>query len=176
MRQVMLLRHAKSSWDRTDLDDFDRPLSPRGRAAAPLMGRHVSHERSWPDLVLCSSAVRARQTWELVSAEWDRADSPEPPQLEVRASLYMATPHELLSALLRLDDEIASVMIIGHNPGLGQLANRLIGSGDPQRRGALARKFPTAALAVVQLDIERWATLELGDGRLLSFVRPKELK
>ncbi|MGI9435609.1 MAG: SixA phosphatase family protein, partial [Geminicoccaceae bacterium] len=148
MRHVMLLRHAKSSWDRTDLDDFDRPLSPRGRAAAPVIGRHVSHEGFWPDLVLCSPAERARQTWELVSAEWDQADKPRPPRLEVRSSLYMAMPAELLSTLSNVADEIMSVMVIGHNPGLGQFANRLVRNGQPQLRTIMAKKFPTAALAV----------------------------
>ncbi|MGI9509773.1 MAG: SixA phosphatase family protein, partial [Geminicoccaceae bacterium] len=114
MRRLLLLRHAKSSWDQRDQEDVQRPLAPRGRQAAPLIGRHLSGQGLVPDLVLCSTAERARQTLALVRAEWDRADG-EGAAVEMRASLYLAPPGEMLAALRRLDDATESVMIIGHN-------------------------------------------------------------
>ncbi|MGI9449730.1 MAG: SixA phosphatase family protein [Geminicoccaceae bacterium] len=175
MRRLMLLRHAKSSWDHMDLDDVDRPLAPRGRAAAPLLGRYISHENLQPDLVLCSSASRTRQTWELVSAEWDRSDKARLPRFEIRPSLYLAGYAEMLSMIQRIDGDIVNVMIIGHNPGMSQLAMHLVAQGDPRGLKEMSKKFPTAALAVIQFSAESWSSIKPGQGKLESFVRPKDL-
>ncbi len=175
MRHLMLLRHAKSSWDQVGLEDIDRPLSPRGRSAAPLLGRYISRKYRYPDLVLCSSAVRAYQTWELVSAEWDQADKPASPVVEIRTSLYLANPIDLQSTIKRIGDDVKTAMIIGHNPGMEQLAARLTHKGDPRDLKLMAKKFPTAALAIIQLSIESWSSLRTGQGRLEAFVRPKDL-
>ncbi len=176
MRRLMLLRHAKSSWNDADIDDIDRPLAPRGRKAAPLIGRHMSRAGLLPDLVLCSSALRARQTWELVVAEWDSAIAAGAPRLEMRASLYLAPPGEILLMLQRLDDRIGTVMVIGHNPGMAALARQLAATGDPRGLNAINAKFPTAALAVITFDVDHWRALAPGRGCLQSFVRPKDLK
>ena len=176
MRRLMLLRHAKSSWNDVGVDDIDRPLAPRGRKAAPLMGRHISREGLRPDLVLCSSALRARQTWELVVAEWDSAAVSGLPRLEMRASLYLAPAGEIMMMLRRLDDEVSTVMVIGHNPGMAALARQLAVTGDPRGLNSIAAKFPTAALAVITFDVDHWQALAPGDGYLQSFVRPKDLK
>ena len=176
MRRLMLLRHAKSSWNDADIDDIDRPLAPRGRKAAPLMGRHISRAGLHPDLVLCSSALRARQTWELVAAEWDSAAAYGPPRLEMRSSLYLAPPGEILLMLRRVDDEVGTVMVIGHNPGMATLARLLAVTGDPRGLNTINAKFPTAALAVITFDIDHWRALAPGSGFLQSFVRPKDLK
>ncbi|MGI9416976.1 MAG: SixA phosphatase family protein [Geminicoccaceae bacterium] len=175
MRRLLLLRHAKSSWDQDGLDDAERPLAPRGRKAAPLMGRYISGRRLVPDLVLCSTAERARQTLELVIAEWERSAG-ESVRVEMRTSLYLAHPGELLAALKRIDDGVERLMIIGHNPGLAILAERLAAKGDPRGMKALSKKFPTAALAVIDLDVERWADAAPGTGYLQSMVRPKDLR
>ena len=175
MRRIMLLRHAKSSWDHADLEDKDRPLASRGRAAAPMMGRFISQQNLQPDLVLCSSASRARQTWELVAAEWDQTDRLGMPPVEMHSSLYLATPGELLSAVRRIDDGIEAVMIVGHNPGMEQFASNLLAQGEPKDLKKMAKKFPTAALAVIQLAIEHWSSLVFGIGRLETFVRPRDL-
>lgn len=175
MRRLLLLRHAKSSWDRSDLDDVDRPLAPRGRRAAPLMGRYIDREGLMPDLVLCSPAVRARQTWELVAAEWDRSAVEAGPRLEMRASLYLAVPGEIIAILRRLDDEIGTVLVIGHNPGMAMLGKLLAARGDPHGMKAMSMKFPTAALAVMTFDVEGWTKIAPGNGYLRSFVRPKDL-
>ena len=174
MRRLLLLRHAKSSWDQSDLDDMARPLAPRGLKAAPLVGRYVSGRRLVPDLVLCSTAVRARQTLELVLAEWEREDG-DGVQVDMRASLYLAPPGELLAAIRRVDEAVGCLMIIGHNPGMAQLADRLAAGGDPQGLTTMAAKFPTAALAVIDLDIGSWKAIQPGAGHLQSFIRPKDL-
>ncbi len=175
MRQLMLLRHAKSDWDQMDLDDIDRPLSPRGRLAAPIVGRYINRKGARPDLILCSSAVRARQTWELIAAEWDHAENADLPRLEMRASLYLASPAELLSILRRIDDEVATLMIIGHNPGMAQLAGRLAARGDQKDLKNMKKKFPTAALATIKFPSESWSSIKADDGTLSAFVRPKDL-
>ena len=145
-------------------------------ASAPLLGRYISREKLQPDLVLCSSANRARQTWELVSAEWDQSDKDGMPRLEMRASLYLASQADLLSTIRRVDGDVATLMIIGHNPGMEQLAARLVAQGDPRGLKTMAKKFPTAALAVIRFSIESWSLLKPGQGRLDVFVRPKDLK
>lgn len=175
MRRLMLLRHAKSNWDHDDLEDRLRPLAPRGRRAAPVIGRHISGLGLVPDLVLCSTALRAVQTLELVTAEWERAGG-QHVQVEMRASLYLASVGELLSVIGRLDDDIKLAMIIGHNPGMAGLALKLAARGEPRGMRIMAEKFPTAALAVIDLDVSQWAAVSPGTGFLQSFIRPKDLK
>ncbi len=174
MRQLLLLRHAKSSWDRPDLDDAARPLNARGQRAAPLMGRYISGRGLVPDLVLCSTAVRARQTLELVTAEWETVGDTET-KVTMRSSLYLASAGELSSMVRRMDDEAERVMFIGHNPGMAAFARLLSEEGDPEGLKAMAAKFPTAALAVIDLDISSWKNTAPGTGVLQSFVRPKDL-
>lgn len=174
MRRLLLLRHAKSSWDQDDLDDMSRPLSSRGRKAAPLIGRHISGRGLVPGLVLCSTAERARQTLELVSAEWEWPAG-DGVKVEMRASLYLCPPGELLAVIGRLDDDIECAMIIGHNPGMALLAGQLAAKGDPRGMKTMAAKFPTAALAVLDLDVESWKAAAPGTASLQSFVRPKDL-
>lgn len=169
-RTLMLLRHAKSSWQEPALPDFERPLAPRGRAAAQAMGQ-VLAERSWqPDLVLCSPAARTRETWALLAP----ALGTVPPCRQL-PSLYLATPAQLWRVLRRAPDEVERLLVIGHNPGLEEFAAALIGSGDAALRKLLARKFPTAALAVLTLADATWAAATPGSGCLSAFLRPKDL-
>ena len=170
MRTLMLMRHAKSSWDRPDLADLDRPLAPRGHATAPLVARHITQSRWRPDLVLCSPATRVRETWQLTAPVLGGTV----PCKTLRA-IYPGAPSRLLETLRRAADDVATLMLIGHNPGLGHLAASLCGGGPKQALERLRGKFPTAALAVIQFDIDRWNELALGTGRLRAFVRPKDL-
>lgn len=165
MKTLYLLRHAKSSWDDPALGDFDRPLSGRGRKAAPLVGALMA-ERGWlPGLALVSPAARARDTWARVSAEL-----PEPVETRFEPAIYMAEPEDLL-ALLRETGTPGSVILVGHNPGLEQCAALLAGpASDPQARARTAEKFPTAALA--RFDV---AAIEPGGATLTDFVRPKDI-
>ena len=117
MRTLMLMRHAKSSWDRPDLADLDRPLAPRGHETAPLVARHIKQSRWRPDLVLCSPATRVRETWQLMAPVLGGTV----PCKTLRA-IYPGAPSRLLETLRRAADDVATLMLIGHNPGLGHLA------------------------------------------------------
>jgi phosphohistidine phosphatase len=170
MRTLMLMRHAKSSWDRPELDDLDRPLAPRGRAAAPLMARYIRDSRWQPDLVLCSPAARVHETWRLMTPVLGRTVV-----CKTLRAIYPGAPSRLLEILRRAADEVEALMLIGHNPGLGRLAASLCGAGPKKALARLGEKFPTAALAVIQFEIERWEQVAPGAGRLRAFVRPKDL-
>ena len=171
MRTLMLMRHAKSSWDQVGLEDIDRPLAPRGKEAVPLVARHIEAQRWRPDLVLCSPAERVRATWQLMAPILGRS-------IECRTlrTIYPGAPSRLLEALRRAPDEVERLMLIGHNPGLGRLAVGLCGGGPRKALAQLAAKFPTAALAVIGFGVAHWSELAPGTGRLEAFVRPKDLK
>ena len=170
MVKVSLFRHAKSAWNNPGLDDFDRPLAPRGEKAAPRMGRYMAAEGLEPDIVLCSTAVRARQTLELAAREWTSS-----PEIRFEDRLYHAGPRDMLGALQSLDDTIDHAMLVGHNPGMHALALNLSGAGDEADFEALRFKYPTAALAVINFD-GPWAAVAAGAGHLRRFVVPRELK
>ncbi len=170
MKILFLLRHAKSSWKRPSLADFDRPLKGRGRKACKIMGAYLHSHEMKPQIILCSAAKRARQTLSEISGK-------RPPSVPTlfEESLYHASPITMLQHLRGLDDGIASAMIIGHNPGLEDLAYALTGSGDVAALEAMERKFPTAALAVLSAPIDTWRELGPGGARLDHFIKPKDL-
>jgi phosphohistidine phosphatase len=170
MKTLLLLRHAKSSWDQPELTDFQRPLAKRGRRAAPRVGTHMAETGMIPSLVLCSAARRARETWELLSETLD-LDVP----VEFREDIYHASPQSLLSLIRGVDDPAESLLLIGHNPAFEELAHVLADTGDPQSRAAMDRKFPTGALAVLDFPVGRWTDVGIGGGHLRKFVRPKDL-
>ncbi len=171
MKTLYLLRHAKSSWDRPELTDHDRPLARRGETAAPGMGRHLRDRTPRPQRVLCSSARRARQTWALVAPQLIPA-----PEVEIRRDIYDAEPADLLAIVQALPDTLACVMILGHNPTLEELAADLAGpESDRGARQQMAKKFPTAAVAEIAFDVAHWHEISSNGGRLVSFVRPKDL-
>jgi len=171
VKTLYLLRHAKSSWDRPELKDHDRPLASRGEAAAPRMGRHLRDRTPRPQRVLCSSAQRARQTWGLVAPQLIPA-----PEVEIRRDIYDAEPAELLAIVQALPDTLGCVMILGHNPALEDLAAKLAGAGsDDDALQQMSKKFPTAALAEIGFDVAHWHEISPGGGRLVSFLRPKDL-
>ena len=169
-KRLLLLRHAKSSWDDVGLDDFHRPLSGRGRKAAARIGRLLSEEALVPDLVLCSAAARAVETWTQAAAELGA-----PPPVRHLKSLYLASPSRILGVLRRLGDEVGTALAVGHNPGLQQLALLLAGADGGGAWDRLATKFPTAALAEIALPIASWSGLAHGAGRLARLVLPREL-
>jgi len=172
MKTLLLLRHAKSDWSDATLDDFDRPLNKRGRRAAPLVGSLLRVRGLLPDLVLCSTARRALETWELAAARLDR-----PPPLKTLKSLYLAAPSRILSALATLPEETEVALVVGHNPGLETLARRLAGPGSNARAlRELEAKYPTAALAVFSLDLQTWRRVAEAPARLLEFIRPRDLE
>jgi phosphohistidine phosphatase len=163
MKTLLLLRHAKSSWDDPDLDDHDRPLNKRGKKTAPRMGKVVRREELVPDLVLCSTALRARKTAEAVLDETEYEGD-----VRFDRRLYLGGPSSILTALTELGDEAAErVMVVGHNPDLEELVRALTGRAEP---------FPTATLARIDLPIARWRELAAPVlGRLVAVWRPREL-
>lgn len=170
MKQLLLLRHAKSSWDDPRLADFDRPLSGRGLKAAPLVGRELARRGWLPDLALVSPALRTRDTWRLVAAEL-----PIGVPVEFTEALYEATAADILAAVGKASAATNSVLVLGHNPGLEEFARRLAGSrSDGSAQSRLEEKFPTAALArfVVGTD---WTKLTFGAARLTHCLGPKDL-
>lgn len=166
-RQLFILRHAKSSWDDPGLEDHDRPLAPRGYRAARVMADHLRQQRIEPDLVLCSSALRTRQTLE----ELEPAFGPDV-EISIEAQLYGASKQDLLQRLNAVRPEVGSVLVIGHNPSVHGLATMLAGSGT--QLGRLEEKFPTAALCVLSFE-GGWDGLAAQGADLVSLVRPKEL-
>ncbi len=172
MLTLMLLRHAKSSWSDAQTADLDRPLSPRGRHAAQAMGRFIVSENLAPDLVLCSPARRARETWKYVAAELKSA-----PKVIIEETIYdFGNGSRLLDALRKRAGTAKRVMIVGHNPSMERVAVRLATTGDEKLRGRLARKYPTAALAVIGFEASAWDQLPESGGSLERFVRPKDIQ
>jgi phosphohistidine phosphatase len=167
-RQLLVLRHAKSSWDDPGLADFDRPLGPRGLKAAPLIGRELA-KRGWlPDLALVSPALRTRETWRLVTQEL-----PGPVPVELADTLYEASAAAIMARVRQA--KAASLIVIGHNPGVQDFALRLAGAGsDTTAFKVVKAKFPTAALARFTLE-ENWADLAFGGVRLTHCIRPTDL-
>jgi len=169
MKTLILMRHAKSSWGEPGLDDQDRPLNARGKAAAPLMARWLAAEGLLPDTILCSSAKRARQTVKRM-----RAAVPDLPESQVLPGLYHAMPDQIMAALRSLPETAERVMVVAHQPGLGATAARL-GGGEGLEEAAAMAQFPTAAIAVFDCGGGSWSGLRWGDSGLLRFVRPREL-
>ena len=168
MRTVFLLRHAKSSWDDLAIADHDRPLAPRGRRAAKGIAEHVRSEAVCPALVLCSSARRACETLDAIRpALGDHAE------VVVTDDLYGADADLLLRRLREVGQDVDSVMVVGHNPGLQDLALELTGDGDEAAIAQLHTKFPTGALATLQLGEASWDQLAPGRAYLASLVLPR---
>lgn len=171
MKMVVLLRHAKSAWSQPGLDDHDRPLNRRGERAAEAMADHIVRNAPRPDLILCSTAVRTRQT---LAPLVHRLTLPAPP-IALEKGLYLASEDVLLERLRALPEEVGTVLMIGHNEGIGELAESLAGSGRATDLTALRTKYPTGTLAILRAPAARWTELATHSAELLSFVRPRDL-
>jgi phosphohistidine phosphatase len=163
-----LLRHAKSSW-KGDLDDFDRPLNRRGREAARLVGKNFAKTAAGLGLVLCSSAVRARETCDIVFSGVTRR-----PRCLIERELYVATAEQLVARLQRLDEAEDAVLLIGHNPGLHELALALGDPKAPQIQALAAGKFPTGARIAFAVATS-WARIGEGRHAVIDYVAPASL-
>jgi phosphohistidine phosphatase len=164
---LYLLRHAKSSWADPTLADRERPLAQRGRRDAKRVAKHLRRLGCEPELVLCSSAARARETVELMRPALGGST------VMLEEELYAASTDELLARIRLVPDPVASVMLIGHNPGLHQLALALASAGDELER--LEAKFPTAALATLAFS-KSWSRLAPAEATLAAYVVPKQLR
>lgn len=171
MLKLLLLRHAKSSWDDLDHTDHQRPLNKRGFEAAPKMGNYITTMGLTPKLILSSTATRARQTTRLVSEQFDT-------EIETRFmdELYNFSGfHTPLNIIRSQAENQSTVLLVGHNPTMEELANELTGAGSSPARALMYQKYPTAALAEIDFDIPKWADLQTGIGTLIRFVRPRDL-
>ena len=166
MRRLILMRHAKSSWADPGQRDLDRPLNKRGRRAATLIGRWLKKKGYHPDQALVSGARRTRESWDGLVAEAGPAETRNLPEL------YHAGPDTLLEVVRRAAD-VPCVLVLGHQPGIGAFAERLL--AEPPA-GADFAKFPTGATAVIDLDAAGWPDLAWGTGRLVDFVVPRALE
>jgi phosphohistidine phosphatase len=170
MLTLSLLRHAKSSWDNPGAKDFDRPLAKRGESAAPRMGAFMASHGVTPELILCSPAVRARQTLDLVLPLLTGT-----PTVEYEEAFYLAAPSALLARVRKIGAKVHHVMIVGHDPGMQGLAMDLAGTGDAETLASLAGKFPTAGLAVIRFKAREWGKIGPAKGHLELFMTPKAL-
>ncbi len=161
MKTLFILRHAKSSWDDASLSDFERPLNERGLEAAPLMGEVFRTNKFQPELILSSPAKRAAQTAGLIknAANLDG-------EIRFDEHIYEASPSRLLDVLAEQNDGFKSILLVGHNPGLENLIKVLTGE---------IQAMPTAALAIVNLEIESWKEISSSTGNLQTLIRPREI-
>lgn len=171
MKTLYLLRHAKSSWDHHGLSDFERPLAPRGERAAPRVARYMKEEGLIPAVVLCSTARRARETWALMEDELGGTA-----HVTFLDSLYGAGPGRMLEVARIHAEDRSPVMLVGHNPGMEELAHALAGSGPEAELQTMGHKYPTAAVAVLDFDVASWSDVAPGMGVLRRFVRPRDLR
>lgn len=171
MKTILLLRHAKSSWADPEIEDHDRPLNARGMAACPVIGAWLRDHGYGPDVVLCSSSRRTRQTVEEL-----RKTVPDLPGPDIDPDLYHAMPDAMLARLNALPDSAGTVLLVGHQPGLGSLL-RLLSDGQEKRRCRRAfEHFPTASVAVLRADIDHWSDLGYGRAQFVDFAKPRELQ
>lgn len=168
---LYLLRHAKSAWSDSALRDHDRPLAPRGERAAAVVGAYLAGRDPAPDLVLCSSARRARDTLERVLRAL-----PVRPEIRIAPEIYGAGPEGLLQTIAGVAPSIGTLLVVGHNPTMGDLAVALAGSGPPKALRALGGKFPTAALAELRFTCSGWEEIAPGRGDLVAYATPKRLE
>ena len=161
MKHLWLLRHAKSSWDEEGLADHDRPLAPRGRKAGKRIRRWAAEHELHPDLVLCSTALRARATLDLVAPAFGTA------VIEIEGGLYHAWADDLLERLRVVAPDLQGVLMIGHNPGLHELARLLAPPGPDE--------FPTGALVELRVPVDDWKELQPGRAELVQLVVPRQL-
>jgi phosphohistidine phosphatase len=171
MRRLLLLRHAKSAWSEPGASDHERPLNRRGQEAAPRIGAYLARHGLIPDGVLCSTARRTRETWDLVAAA-----APGAPAAAYLDQLYDAAPRALLDVFRRADPGATSLLVVGHNPGLQEVATQLIAAGDLDDRERLREKLPTGGLVVIDFPIAEWTKLHARSGRLERFVVPRMLE
>jgi phosphohistidine phosphatase len=171
MLTLSLLRHAKSSWSNPTLPDRERPLATRGVTDAPLMGKAMAERGIDPELVLCSSARRTRDTLDLVLPEL-RVE----PKVDYVDALYHASPEQMLEMLHGIQPGANRVMLVGHNPEIQAFALDLVGAGPKHFRDRLSMKYPTAGLAVINFASGLWKSVGMNSGTLNLFLSPKDLR
>ena len=169
MKRLTVLRHAKSSWKDRELDDFERPLNGRGQRACRRMGREMAARNMHFDFVLASPAVRIRQTIDGVKEQC------ELPQIRFEQRIYMARVSELLELIATIPDEADSALLVGHNTSAERLVLKLSKDDEAGLTKRVEEKFPTCALAAIELPIGRWSDIQPESGNLVELIYPGEL-
>ncbi|MFE3167724.1 SixA phosphatase family protein [Streptomyces sp. NPDC059224] len=167
LRRLVVLRHAKSSWPE-GVPDRLRPLAARGRRDAPAAGRALAESDCLPDLAVCSTAVRARQTWELAAGQWGT-----PPPVRHDHRVYAAGVPDLLAVVHEVPPEVETLLLVGHNPGLEELVLALAGDGLDDSLERVREKFPTSAIAVLAWHGTSWTALAPGTALLTEVMVPR---
>ena len=165
MKTIYLLRHAKSSWADADLADHDRPLKPRGQRDAPAMAAHVAAHHAAPETVFCSDSVRTAHTLAHFTEVWSLKEG----NTVLDAAFYLAPAKLLRKRIEALSNDINSLMIVGHNPGITDLFNELV------TRDAYISKLRTCGFAALRFDISKWSNLSKGSAKVTGRYTPKEL-
>jgi phosphohistidine phosphatase len=168
--RLLLYRHAKSDWGDPALDDIDRPLNTRGRAAARAMAAYVAEENLLPDLILCSTAQRTRETLAKLTSHLNREC-----EIRLRRDLYWQGEDSYLTIIRSNGGSARTLMVIGHNPATESTAQELMGSGPEDAIRDIGTKYPTAAIAVLDFAVDKWTDLTAESGRLERFVKPRDL-
>jgi phosphohistidine phosphatase len=166
MKTLILMRHAKSSWSEPQMDDSERPLNKRGRRNASEIGRWLADTGHLPQYAFVSPSTRTRETWQGIAGEL------QAPRADFLPALYHASAETMLQALKGAPDTAASLLMLGHQPGIGDFALRLLPAQihDPE-----FARYPTAATAVIAFDADSWSAVGWGNGRLIDFVTPHTL-
>lgn len=170
MKTLLLMRHAKSSWGQSGLEDHDRPLNGRGRMAADTMAHWLARERLAPDHVHISSARRTRETWERMANIL-----PTPPRPEASRALYLSGPDTMLAHLQATPDQANSVLLLAHQPGMSAMAAHMSDGIQDEEAASAFHHYPTAAIAVLECPVTHWRDLSYGTGRFTRFVTPKSI-
>ena len=165
-RSIVLFRHAKADWP--EVPDHERPLAERGRREAPAAGEWLAAHAPLPQLTLCSTATRTRESWKLAVHHL-----PQRPRTVYEERLYDAPPGQIIEVLNEVSEDVTDVLVVGHNPGMQSLAALLAGEADSAVRARLERGFPTAAVAVLSYR-GPWKSLEAGSAELTQFWAPNE--
>ncbi|MGI9407838.1 MAG: SixA phosphatase family protein [Hyphomicrobiaceae bacterium] len=170
MRRLILFRHAKSDWTASGAKDHARKLAPRGIVAAPLMASWLHDEGLAPDHILCSTAARTRQTLDLALTQW-----PKKPHVHFDKKLYLSSAERILQLIMEHGGDAETLMVIGHNPDLHDLTLSLVEPGQQSAVAAQIGKYPTAAMAIFNFEIDRWPDIAPGTGSLAAFEKPRDL-
>lgn len=170
MTLLTTLRHAKSSWDDHRLDDFDRPLNDRGRKAARKIGRELKRRKVRFDHVIASPAARARETVEELAKGYGKL-----PDVSFDSQIYEAGAERLLQLIRHIPETAHAPLLVGHNPGMQQIVLALTREDGNGLRERVAEKYPTAGLAIIELDVPRWGEVETQSGKIVELILPREL-
>ena len=170
MLRLLLLRHSKAERGRSGERDHERQLAERGRDDAPKIGAYLAKHRYVPDQVVVSTSARTRETWSLAAAAM-----PGKPKVEFDERIYESTPKALLAVLRETGPKIRTLMMVGHNPSMQELAVQLVATGDIETRERLQEAFPTSGLAVIEFALDGWDRVHPQSGRLKLFITPRSI-